>query len=117
MKFSYNWIAELVDGLAVAPAELARLITMKTAESEGVEAIGTHLERVCAARVIASEPVGKNHFKATVETGRYGVKTVICGAPNCRAGIVTAYVPALVGQDLSCAGLQSRPFLCSSLRS
>ena len=108
MKFSYNWIAELVDGLDVAPAELARLITMKTAESEGVEAIGTHLERVCAARVISSEPVGKNHFKATVETGRYGLKTVICGAPNCRAGIVTAYIPALVGQDLSCAGLQPR---------
>jgi phenylalanyl-tRNA synthetase beta chain len=94
LKFSYNWIAELVDGLAVEPAELTRLITMKTAESEGVEEIGAHLDRVCAARVIASEPVGKNHFKATVDTGRYGVKTVICGASNCRAGIVTAYVPA-----------------------
>lgn len=94
MKFSYNWIAELVDGLAEAPAELTRLITMKTAESEGVEAVGAHLDRVCAALVTASEPVGKNHFKATVDTGRYGVKTVICGAPNCRAGITTAYVPA-----------------------
>ena len=78
----------------VEPAELSRLITMKTAESEGVEEIGAYMNRVCAARVTASEPIGKNHWKATVDTVRYGVKTVICGAANCREGIVTAYVPA-----------------------
>ncbi len=84
----------MVDGLTESPAELTRLITMKTAESEGVEEVGAHLGAVCAAHVTASEPIGKNHSKATVEAGRYGTKTVICGAPNCRAGIVTAYVPA-----------------------
>jgi len=30
---------------------------------------------------------------AHVETGRYGRKSVVCGAPNCRAGLVTVYVP------------------------
>ncbi len=40
MKFSYNWIRELVDGLDAAPADLARLITLKTAECEGVESHG-----------------------------------------------------------------------------
>jgi phenylalanyl-tRNA synthetase beta chain len=40
MKFSYHWIRELVDGLETSPAELARLITLKTAECEGVEAHG-----------------------------------------------------------------------------
>jgi phenylalanyl-tRNA synthetase beta chain len=40
MKFSYQWTRELVEGLDVAPAELARLITLKTAECEGVEAHG-----------------------------------------------------------------------------
>ncbi len=38
MKFSYNWIRELVEGLEASPADLARHITLKTAESEGVEA-------------------------------------------------------------------------------
>jgi phenylalanyl-tRNA synthetase beta chain len=37
MKFSYNWLRELVDGLDTPPRELARLITLKTAECEGVE--------------------------------------------------------------------------------
>ena len=41
MKFSYKWIRELVDGLNTTPAELARLITLKTAECEGVETHGT----------------------------------------------------------------------------
>ena len=41
MKFSYNWIRELVEGLEASPADLARHITLKTAESEGVEAHGS----------------------------------------------------------------------------
>jgi len=37
MKFSYNWIRELVDGVEIPADELGLLITMKTAECEGVE--------------------------------------------------------------------------------
>jgi phenylalanyl-tRNA synthetase beta chain len=40
MKFSYQWIRELVPGLETDPRELLRLITMKTAECEGLEVIG-----------------------------------------------------------------------------
>jgi phenylalanyl-tRNA synthetase beta chain len=40
VKFSYNWIREFVDGLSVAAPELERLITLKTAECEGIEAVG-----------------------------------------------------------------------------
>jgi len=41
MKFSYNWIRELVPGLNAEPLELMRLITMKTAECEGLEQVGS----------------------------------------------------------------------------
>ena len=40
MKFSYNWLREMVEGLDTPPAELARWITVKTAECEGVEEAG-----------------------------------------------------------------------------
>src|SRR5579883_3553311 len=40
MKFSYNWLRELVDGLSAPAGELARRITLKTAECEGVEETG-----------------------------------------------------------------------------
>ena len=45
MKFSYNWIRELVPALDQPPQELMRLITMKTAECEGVEEVGSVLAR------------------------------------------------------------------------
>jgi phenylalanyl-tRNA synthetase beta chain len=94
VKFSYNWIRELVDGLDYAPGPLEKLITMKTAECEGIERTGELLERACAARVESVAPIeGTHNVKAVVDAGRYGRKTVVCGAPNCRAGLITAYAP------------------------
>lgn len=92
MKFSYTWLREMVDGLHQSPQELMRLITLKTAECEGVEETGALLAQACEARVVTVEPLGKNS-KAVVATENYGIKTVVCGAPNCRPGLRTIYVP------------------------
>jgi phenylalanyl-tRNA synthetase beta chain len=94
VKFSYNWIGDLVDGLDLTPRDLERLLTMKTAECEGFEEVGALLAGVSAAKVVSVEPISGGHNqKAVVETARYGAKTVVCGAPNCRAGMTTVYVP------------------------
>jgi phenylalanyl-tRNA synthetase beta chain len=94
LKFSYNWIREFVEGLDCAPGALEKLITMKTAECEGIEVAGALLDRACTARVESVEPIPNSHnVKAVVDAGRYGRKTVVCGAPNCRPGLITAYAP------------------------
>jgi phenylalanyl-tRNA synthetase beta chain len=94
LKFSYNWIRDFVPGLDCAPSTLEKLITMKTAECEGIEVIGALLDRACAARIESVEPIPNSHnVKALVDAGRYGRKTVVCGAPNCRPGVIAAYVP------------------------
>src|SRR5579871_3683886 len=94
MKFSYNWLRELVDGLDTSARELERLMSIKTAECEGVEEIGMPLAGASEAVVVAMEPMGASHNrKAVVETIRYGQKTVVCGAPNCRVGLRTVYLP------------------------
>ena len=94
MKFSYNWLRELVSDLDTTPQELERSITIKTAECEGIEAVGAPLAQASEARVVSTEKVGQGHNqKVVVETTRYGIKTVICGAPNCRPGLQTAYLP------------------------
>jgi phenylalanyl-tRNA synthetase beta chain len=94
MKFSYQWLAEMVEGLDTPAKELARLITLKTAECEGVELAGALLDGAAEALVVAVEPIGASHNrKAIVETMRYGQKHVVCGAPNCRVGLRTVYVP------------------------
>lgn len=120
MNFSYNWLRELVEGLDASPSELTGLITIKTAECEGVHSFAPHLEAICAARVEQVQPIeGSRNVVATVDTVRYGRKTVVCGAPNCRPGIVTAYVPAgtvLDGREIKKAtigGVESDGMLAS----
>src|SRR5580704_13802191 len=94
MKFSYNWIRELVSGFEQDPVELMRLISMKTAECEGLEPAGAPLASASIARVTGVEFIEGSHNRiARVETARYGAKTVVCGAPNCRLGMLTVYVP------------------------
>ncbi len=94
MKFSYNWIREFVEGLDVEAASLERLITMKTAECDGIETHGALLKGAVPARVLTAEPIeGSHNQKTSVDAGPYGIKTVVCGAKNCRPGITTIYVP------------------------
>jgi phenylalanyl-tRNA synthetase beta chain len=112
MKFSYSWIRSLVDGLDVPAEALERLITMKTAECEGVETVGSLLADAVAATVESVEPMeGSHNVKAIVDAGRYGRKTVVCGAPNCRVGIRTVYVP--LGVKVV-AGIESDGMLASA---
>ena len=99
MKFSYQWIRDFVPGLNTEPGELMRLITMKTAECEGLEHFGVALGEASVARVQDVEWISGRHNPgshnqiATVETARYGAKRVVCGAPNCKPGMLTAYRP------------------------
>jgi phenylalanyl-tRNA synthetase beta chain len=112
MKFSYNWLHELVVDLDTAPAELERLMTIKTAECEGVEEIAAPLANVSEALVVAVEPMNSTHNrKAIVETPRYGQKTVVCGAPNCRVGLRTVYLP--IGKK-TIEGVESDGMLASA---
>jgi phenylalanyl-tRNA synthetase beta chain len=90
MKFSINWLAEFTGPLALPARELANLITLKTAEQEGVEAVGQHLPHVVAARV-----VNVRNRVVEIDAGpALGSRTVYCGAPNVVPGMISAYVPA-----------------------
>jgi phenylalanyl-tRNA synthetase beta chain len=111
MKFSYNWIRDYVEGLDVPPLKLEGLITMKTAECEGVETVGVYLNDACTARVTSVEPMPGHNAKVRIDTGRYGEKTVVCGAPNCRSGVISAYVP--VGKK-TIHGVESDGMLASA---
>jgi phenylalanyl-tRNA synthetase beta chain len=112
LKFSYNWIRELVDGFDMPAAVLERLITLKTAECEGIEPVSELLDRAYLARVESVEPIADSHnVKALVDTGRHGRRTVVCGAKNCRPGIVAVY--ADIGKKIV-AGVESDGMLASA---
>ena len=90
MKFSTNWLAEFTGPLGISPHELANHITLKTAEQEDVYAVGAHLPHIVVARVLAVD-----NRVATIDAGpQLGQRTIYCGAPNVRPGMVSAYVPS-----------------------
>lgn len=94
MKFSYQWLCDLAPGLTTEPKELQRLITMKTAECEGIEAFGAHFVQVVAVRVVSVEPTSKGKNKVVrIDAGDGRTATVLCGAPNVREGMLAAWVP------------------------
>jgi phenylalanyl-tRNA synthetase beta chain len=94
VKFSYNWLREYVEGLDAPAESLEHLITMKTAECEAIERTGELMAEASVAEVLAVEAIPGTHLvKAQVRSAVHGLRTVVCGAPNCRAGITTAYVP------------------------
>lgn len=121
MKFSYQWLHDLVPSLSIAPATLEGLITMKTAECEGIETIGEHFASVAAVQVLTVDPLPKGKNKrVTIDAGQGRHATVVCGAPNVAPGIIAAWVPPgtkLAGQLISRAtieGVESEGMLASA---
>lgn len=84
----------MVNGLGADAPELERLITMKTAECEGVERVGEHFSTAVAARVLTVEPLPKGKNKrVTIDAGDGAIHTVVCGAENVRPELLTAWLP------------------------
>ncbi len=121
MKFSYNWLGELLPGLDTDPARLQHLITVKTAECEGIEPFGAHFANVIAVRVLSVQPSAKGKNKIVlIDAGHGRNAQVICGAPNVNVGMTAAWVPpgtVLDGKKLNRAvidGVESEGMLASA---
>jgi phenylalanyl-tRNA synthetase beta chain len=120
MKFSYNWIQEFVPALKAGPPELMRQITLRTAEAEGIEPVGQHFFKTVTVKVVSVDPIeGSANRKVVVKSAAYGTRTVVCGAPNVRPGMVAVYVPpgqTIRGQKIETAvisGVESEGMLAS----
>ena len=55
---------------------------------------GRGLAGALIAQVLSAAPIpGTHNLKAAIDLGGMGLRTVVCGAPNCRAGMLTAWLP------------------------
>ncbi len=86
MKAPLRWLKDYVD-ISLAPKELAERLTMSGIEVKGIQVIGGAWENVTVGEVIAVDPHpnADRLWLATVGLGTQQM-TVICGAPNIRAG-------------------------------
>ncbi|RYD53848.1 MAG: phenylalanine--tRNA ligase subunit beta [Sphingomonadales bacterium] len=123
MKFTLSWLAEHLDTTATLD-EIVETLTRVGLEVEGVENPGEKLAGFRVARVLTAErhPQADKLQVLTVDTGEGQPLTVVCGAPNARAGLVGvlglpgAIVPAN-GMQLKVAavrGVESNGMMCST---
>ncbi|MDH4745732.1 phenylalanine--tRNA ligase subunit beta [Sphingomonas sp. CBMAI 2297] len=122
MKFTLSWLKEHLDTNA-SLTDIEEALTRVGLEVEGVENPGEKLNGFRVARVLTAErhPQADKLQVLTVDTGEQAL-TVVCGAPNARAGLVGvlgtpgAVVPAN-GMALKVAavrGVESNGMMCST---
>ena len=108
MQFSENWLRTMVDPKMTSD-ELAHLLTMSGLEVEEVEAVAPPFSNVVVAKVLEVEkhPNADRLTVCKVDAGTGEILSIVCGAPNVRAGMTT--VCALVGAELP-PGEDGKPF-------
>lgn len=106
MKFTLNWLRQYLD-FDLSPAALAERLTMLGLEVDSVEACAPPLNQVFVARIEAVHPHPQAD-KLVLCDVRVGaeMRRVVCGAPNARAGMLTAI--AVPGAELP-GGLKIKP--------
>jgi phenylalanyl-tRNA synthetase beta chain len=90
MKFTVAWLKQYID-FDYSPQDLADRLTMAGLEVDAVEELFTELKDVKVAKILsaAPHPDADRLQVCQVEVGDE-VKTIVCGAPNARAGLITA---------------------------
>ncbi len=88
-----SWLRQMV-AVEADDSELGEALTLVGLEVEGLEPAYPWLELAEAARISKVETLDaeKNITACTVETSK-GEVQVVCGAPNVKEGMLTAYVP------------------------
>ncbi len=122
MKVPMQWIKEYAD-IPMSAADYQNKMIMIGDGVEGYEETGAEVDHVVVGRVLTCEahPDSDHLHVTTVDVGGDAPLQIVCGAPNCRTGILTPV--ALVGAHLpggvkikkgKLRGVMSEGMLCSS---
>ncbi|MEX1024949.1 MAG: phenylalanine--tRNA ligase subunit beta [Planctomycetota bacterium] len=122
MLISYRWLGRHVDLDGLSPEEVARSLTIHTAEVEGLTPFAPALADVVVGQVVEREPHADADSLSVcrVDIGDGDALQIVCGAPNVRAGLRVAV--ARVGTVLpgglklgkaKIRGVESRGMICS----
>ncbi|GLQ95906.1 phenylalanine--tRNA ligase subunit beta [Dyella mobilis] len=122
MKFSENWLRELVE-IKADRAALAHALTMAGLEVEELTPLGENLGGVVVAEIVGAEkhPEADRLQVCKVDAGTGEPLQIVCGAPNARVGIKVPL--ATVGANLpggiaikaaKLRGVESFGMLCSA---
>ncbi len=110
MFLSMNWIEDFVDFSGLDKVELIHRFSLSTAEVENeIFFKGSDLSGVVVAEIksVENHPNSKKLHLLKVDAGEKELTDVVCGAPNVRVGMKTAF--AKVGAKLGEITIAPRP--------
>lgn len=122
MFLSMNWISDYVDLTGIDKVDLIHRFSLSTAEVENdIFFKGSDLSGVVVAEIMSVEnhPDSKKLHLLKVDAGDGALTDVVCGAPNVRVGLKTAFakVGAKIGEieiaPRNLAGYTSNGMCCS----
>ena len=125
MRLSINWIKSFVSiPNGISDQEIARKITMSTAEVESILRESSHFKSINVAIIkgVRKHPGADRLNLVRIGMGGKEEKEVICGASNVREGLRVAFVPpgvtlpnglTLVAKTIK--GIRSEGMLCSEM--
>lgn len=95
MKISLNWVSDFVDLSDVSASKVADLLSLHTAEVEGIEVYGEAIADVVVGKVVAcgQHPDADKLSVTEVDFGDGENVPVVCGASNVRKGLKIAFAP------------------------
>jgi phenylalanyl-tRNA synthetase beta chain len=116
MQFSEAWLRSLVNP-ALDTQKLGHLLTMAGLEVEALEPVAPAFSQVVIGEILSAEkhPNADRLQVCLVDVGESQPLTIVCGAPNARAGLKTAC--ALVGAILPGAQLEPLQIKQAKVRS
>jgi phenylalanyl-tRNA synthetase beta chain len=123
MKFTLTWLREHLDTRA-SLAEVTRTMTMAGLTVEHVEDPAAKLGPFSVARILEARPhPNADRLQVCRAETIDGVKEIVCGAPNARAGLVTIYAPigtyipgtGITLEPRAVRGVVSHGMLCSAM--
>src|SRR4051794_12795138 len=123
MKISLKWLNDYIEikEFLAQPAELVRLLTNAGLEVEAMHEPAKDFQNVVVARILEknAHPNSDRLSLCKVDTGDDGIKQIICGALNHKAGdMVVASLPGAVlpgGLAIKVSkirGMESQGMLC-----
>ncbi len=124
MRISYRWLQRHVDLAGIPPEEVARALTIHTAEVEGLERFAPALDDVVVGHVVERRPhPGADKLSVCrVDLGAAadGLLQIVCGAPNVAAGQRVAVARVGTGlpggvklKGVKIRGVESLGMICS----
>ena len=124
MRLPISWLNEFVDVSDIPVAELAERLTRSGLQVEAIETSGPAPlgDAFVVGEVLTCEVIEGTHLHKTTVTDGTETVQVVCGAPNCRAGLksVLAKIGAVVPEGGfkikkgKLRGVESLGMLCSS---